>query len=66
MEDSIERNFLSYLRVERGLSSNTLAAYKSDLEILRSYARDIGKDLLSIERSDIADFIQTLSNSGLE
>lgn len=66
MEDSIERNFLSYLRVERGLSSNTLAAYKSDLEKLRSYARDIGKDLLSIERSDIADFIQTLSNSGLE
>ncbi|HEV8485137.1 MAG TPA: site-specific tyrosine recombinase XerD [Blastocatellia bacterium] len=66
LEDSIERNFLSYLRVERGLSSNTLAAYKSDLEKLRSYARDIGKDLLSIERSDIADFIQTLSNSGLE
>ncbi len=66
MEDSIERNFLSYLRVERGLSSNTLAAYKTDLEKLRSYASAIGKDLLSIERSDIADFIQALSRSGLE
>jgi integrase/recombinase XerD len=66
VEDSIERNFLSYLRVERGLSSNTLAAYKTDLEKLRSYASAIGKDLLSIERSDIADFIQALSRSGLE
>src|SRR5258705_8708318 len=66
VEDLIERNFLSYLRVERGLSSNTLAAYKSDLDKLRSYASAIGKDLLSIERNDITDFIQVLSNSGLE
>ena len=66
MEDRIERNFLNYLRVERGLSSNTLAAYKSDLDKLRKHASAIGKDLLSIERADITDFIEALSISGLE
>ena len=66
MEDRIERNFLNYLRVERGLSSNTLAAYKSDLDKLRKHASTIGKDLLSIERTDITDFIEALSSSGLE
>ena len=66
VDDRIERDFLNYLRVERGLSSNTLAAYKSDLEKLRKHAGNIGKDLLSIERTDITDFIQKLSNAGLE
>ena len=66
MEDRIEKDFLNYLRVERGLSSNTLAAYKADLEKLRRHAAAAGKDLLSIERSDIIDFIQRLSNAGLE
>src|SRR5262245_53365809 len=50
MSDNIERNFMSYLRVERGLSTNTLSAYQSDLEKLQLYAREIGKDLVSIER----------------
>jgi integrase/recombinase XerD len=66
MEDRIEANFLSYLRVERGLSANTLAAYKNDLEKLRRYAKSVGKDLLSIERDDIVGFVQLLSNSGLD
>ena len=66
MDDRIETNFLNYLRVERGLSSNTLAAYKSDLYKLRKHAGSIGKDLLSIERTDITDFIEALSTSGLE
>jgi integrase/recombinase XerD len=66
MDNRIEINFLSYLRVERGLSANTLAAYKNDLEKLRRYATTIGKDLLSIERSDITGFVQNLSDSGLD
>lgn len=66
MAHNIEANFLSYLRVEKGLSQNTLIAYTGDLEKLRAFAESIGKDLLSIERTDITGFIQHLSKSGLE
>lgn len=66
MAHNIEASFLSYLRVEKGLSQNTLIAYTSDLEKLRAFAESVGKDLLSIERSDITAFIQHLSRSGLE
>jgi integrase/recombinase XerD len=63
---NIEASFLSYLRVEKGLAHNTLIAYKSDLEKLRAFAESIEKDLLSLERSDLTEFIQRLSKSGLE
>ena len=63
---NIEASFLNYLRVEKGLSQNTLIAYASDLEKLRAFAETVGKDLLSLERSDLAGFIQRLSKSGLE
>ncbi len=66
MAHNIEASFLSYLRVEKGLSQNTLIAYTGDLEKLRAFAESIGKDLLSIERTDITAFIQHLSKSGLE
>ena len=66
MAHNIEASFLSYLRVEKGLSQNTLLAYTGDLEKLRAFAESIGKDLLSIERTDITAFIQHLSKSGLE
>ncbi|HYP26869.1 MAG TPA: site-specific tyrosine recombinase XerD [Blastocatellia bacterium] len=66
MAHNIEASFLSYLRVEKGLSQNTLIAYTADLEKLRTFAETIGKDLLTIERGDITAFIQHLSRSGLE
>ena len=65
MEERIKRSFLSYLRVERGLSSNTLAAYEGDLEKFLSYATEIGKDVLSIERNELVGFMQSLRNSKL-
>lgn len=66
MAYNIETRFLSYLRVERGLSKNTLIAYQNDLEKLCSYAKSISKELLSLERSDISNFIQHLNGLGLE
>lgn len=62
----VENGFFNYLRVERGLSPNTLLAYRSDLEKLTSFAKQSGKDLVSLERDDLIRFIQHLHEQGLE
>ena len=66
MAGRIEESFLDYLRVEKGLSQNTLIAYRSDLEKLSRFADEHGKDLLSVEREDLKSFIQHLHKAGLE
>jgi integrase/recombinase XerD len=66
MKLNIEERFLSYLRVEKGLSQNTLLAYQSDFEKLNSFVKELGKDVLTIERDDLKIFIQQLHQSGLE
>jgi integrase/recombinase XerD len=62
----IKKRFISYLRVEKGRSQNTLTAYETDLEKLINFANASGKDLLSIERDDLLRFIKTLQESGLQ
>jgi len=58
--------FYNYLRVERGLSANTLNAYRNDLDKLVKYSESIGKTLAALEREDLILFIQHLHQSGLE
>ncbi|HLG15075.1 MAG TPA: site-specific tyrosine recombinase XerD [Blastocatellia bacterium] len=61
----LEADFLNYLRVERGLSANTLAAYGRDLKKLVEFAESEAKDLLSLSQSDLTRFAQHLRKSGL-
>lgn len=58
--------FYNYLRVERGLSTNTLIAYRHDLDKLTKYSDSIGKGLVALEREDLMRFIQHLHQTGLE
>lgn len=60
-----EEGFLSYLRVERGLSVNTLSAYRNDLAKLSLFAKSSGKELLSLRADDLASFMQSLHKQGL-
>jgi integrase/recombinase XerD len=62
----IENRFFNYLRVEKGLSPNTLIAYKSDLEKLSGFAHTVEKDLISLEREDLIKYTQYLHQTGLE
>jgi integrase/recombinase XerD len=54
-------DFLAYLEFERGLSRNTLEAYRSDLLQLGAHLKRTGVDGLSARHDDLADFVADLA-----
>jgi integrase/recombinase XerD len=58
--------FLVFLAVEKGASSNTIAAYKNDLQQLADYIGSHGNSQTwqKLARSDIQDFILDLKQRG--
>jgi integrase/recombinase XerD len=54
-------DFLAYLEFERGLSRNTLEAYRSDLLQLGAYLGRTGADALTAGHGDLADFVSDLA-----
>jgi integrase/recombinase XerD len=66
MPGDLIANFLNFLRVEKGLSANTINSYRSDLEKLICFAEGLGKDLPSLESADLSAFVQSLRQSGLD
>lgn len=63
MIDPVER-FLNYLTVEKGLSPNTLEAYRRDILKFRNHLEDNGKKIIGFKRDDLVSFIDNLRNSG--
>jgi integrase/recombinase XerD len=61
----IVEEYLDHLRVERGLSPNTLLAYGGDLARLARYADERGRDPLELRQADLAAFIARLRSEGL-
>jgi integrase/recombinase XerD len=61
------RAFLNCLRVEKGLSDNTIKAYRRDMTKFAGFAaqRDLGA-ARSVRRSDIVDFLGALYGRGLD
>jgi len=54
--DSIEQ-FLDAMWMERGLSENTLAAYRADLQNLAKWAQGEQREVESLAREDILEFL---------
>ncbi len=54
-------DFLAYLEFERGLSRNTLEAYRSDLLQLGSHLKRTGTDAQAAVHTDLADFVADLA-----
>lgn len=59
--DRLADQFFNYLRVERGLSGNTLQSYSSDLMRFFRYLEEKGIDPLSVTREDLSTYLLTLS-----
>jgi integrase/recombinase XerD len=56
--------FIAYLRIERGLSSNTISSYRHDLEM---YCRHLGRtNVLNARPADVSAFLKYLYVQGLK
>jgi len=54
-------DFLAYLEFERGLSRNTLEAYRSDLLQLGGHLARTGDDALGVSHEDLGEFVASLA-----
>ncbi len=57
---AVAHAFLSYLRVEKGLAENTMAAYGRDLAKFAAFAEKRRKGLRHLTRDDVVDFLASL------
>ena len=58
--------YLRHLAIERGLSKNTLSAYKADLAKYREFLDQNSFSELSITRAQLSDFLQWLNSQNLK
>jgi integrase/recombinase XerD len=59
--DHLVLDFLAYLEFERGLSRNTLEAYRSDLLQFGRFLESRGLDAVTAQGADVAAFLRDLS-----
>ncbi|HLW83310.1 MAG TPA: site-specific tyrosine recombinase XerD [Candidatus Acidoferrales bacterium] len=64
--DGVITAFLNYLRVEKGLSQNTILAYGRDLRKFRTFAAAQGCELVDVTRDNLVDFLTSLYRAGLD
>lgn len=63
--DQIARDFAAYLRLERGLSINTLDGYGRDISHLMSYLESVGSNISNATSTDLLGFLAALEELGL-
>src|SRR5437868_5309030 len=59
-------SFLTHIRVERGLSANTVSAYRRDLMKFSEFAQKRKLSLQAVSRDDLVDFLAGLYRQRLE
>lgn len=57
MKDAILRAYHTYLKLEKSLSDNSVAAYEQDLQKLRSYCEAHGMDPVTLSFDDLQAFV---------
>jgi integrase/recombinase XerD len=64
--EALIRAFLNYAQVEKGLASNTLAAYGRDLRKFAQFAEKRRLSLRSLNRDHVVDFLESLYRRRLD
>ncbi|MGD9590550.1 MAG: site-specific tyrosine recombinase XerD [Pyrinomonadaceae bacterium] len=59
------REYISYLRVEKGLAKNSLEAYEGDLRKLEIWAEKNGLEIGSLTRIDLREFLIDQTKEGI-
>ena len=62
---SKEKEYHTYLKLEKGLSENSVLAYEQDLDKLRSFCEEHGIDMVHATTDDLHRFVQEVL-SGVE
>lgn len=65
MRDLI-REYISYIKVEKGLAKNSLESYRRDLEKLKAWSDKNGFDLLTLTRRDLREWLTDLGRTSLK
>lgn len=60
------RTFLNCLKVEKGLSDNTIQAYRRDMVKFATFAATRHLGAKDVQRGDVVDFLGTLYRKGLD
>jgi len=60
------RTFMNYLRVEKGLASNTIDAYRRDIAKFAAFAEKHRLGIRDVRRDDIVDFLAMLYRQRLD
>ena len=64
-QEKIIKGYVRYLKLERGLSANTLEAYQRDLEKLLVFIKREDKHVLDVELADLQTFAAGLHDIGI-
>lgn len=59
------KDFVSYLKIEKGLSENSIEAYVNDVIKLMNYSLQRKKDITKLKFSDLKNFVAELYDLGL-
>lgn len=63
--DNVAAKFRRYLKLEKGVSDNTLDAYMRDIDKLAVYLRRAEKDVLDVKLDDLEHFAASISELGI-
>ena len=65
MGRDLVKEYLSYLKVEKGLAANSLESYERDLAKLKAWADKNGFDLVKLTRQDLREWLIDLGQTKL-
>lgn len=65
-DDALLRDFINYLKLERGLSDNTINAYSVDVGHLFNFLQSVSTGLDEVREADLHEFILILHEIGIQ